>query len=102
MGISISKLMKWHRKKDERFAGVFKHSIEYTISMLLVILPVVNRGLIKWVLLYSTSHFIIDTIKYKLLAAKKNKENCQIVYNRPVSPHRLHICNCVYDVCKLL
>ena len=66
------------QEKDERFAGVFKHSIEYTISMLLVIIPVVNRGLIKWVLLYSTSHFIIDTIKYKLLAAKKIKKlpNC--------------------------
>lgn len=85
------------QEKDERFAGVFKHSIEYTISMLLVIIPVVNRGLIKWVLLYSTSHFIIDTIKYKLLAAKKIKKTAKLF----IIDQCLHIV-CIFAIAYMM
>ena len=62
------------RKKDEKFSGVIIHAIEYTIAMLFVILPVVSTEVIKWVILYSVSHFAVDALKFMLLNAKKIKK----------------------------
>lgn len=88
---------KMAQEKDERLTGVIKHSIEYTLSMLLVILPIVNRDLIKWVLLYSTSHFVIDAIKYKLLDAKKIKKTAKLF----IIDQCLHIV-CIFAIAYMM
>lgn len=55
--------------KEDSIKKLLKHSVIYLLSMILVILPVFSFHLLKWVVIISISHLIVDLAK--LLIKKK-------------------------------
>ncbi|MDO5132044.1 MAG: DUF3307 domain-containing protein [Eubacteriales bacterium] len=66
------------KEKDIRFRGVVKHSIEYLLSTLLVIIPVISADIIKGAVALSITHFLIDSIKYLGLKKKIVKKSARL------------------------
>lgn len=66
---------KLAKEKDEKFTGVLKHSIEYLISAIVVMLPIISLDMVLAALYLSVVHFIIDAIKYGLIKKKKIKKS---------------------------
>ena len=62
-------------EKDKKFKGVMTHAVEYTLSVLVVILPIINLHIFMLALYMSLLHFVIDTIKYFLLKWKFIKKS---------------------------
>ena len=69
---------KMAQQKDKSWKGIVKHAIEYAASVLLIFLLFINMNLMKWILLYSASHLIIDAVKYKLLRTGKIKKSAKL------------------------
>lgn len=69
---------KMAQQKDKSWKGIVKHAIEYAASVLLIFLLFINMNLMKWILLYSASHLIIDAVKYKLLRIGKIKKSAKL------------------------
>lgn len=57
-------------EKDNSLNGVIIHAIEYTFSVFLVMLPVINSNILILILYMSLLHFIIDILKFLLLKKK--------------------------------
>lgn len=66
------------QKKESCLSGVFVHSIEYTLSLVLVMVPIISSDMIKGALFLSLTHFIIDTVKYILLKKGKVKKSAKL------------------------
>lgn len=66
---------KLAREKDEKFAGVLKHSIEYLLSAIVVMVPVISLDMVLAAIYMAAAHFIIDAIKYGLIRKKKIKKS---------------------------
>ena len=70
-------------EKDKNFKGVMTHAVEYTLSVLVVILPIINLHIFMLALYMSLLHFIIDTIKCFLLKWKFVKKSDRLfVYDQ--------------------
>lgn len=69
---------KMVKKKDECFKGVFVHSIEYALSLLLVMAPIISCDMIKGAIFLSITHFTIETTKYILLKKGKVKKTAEL------------------------
>lgn len=63
------------RRKDESYKGVLWHSIEYYVAILFTVLPVYSQDMILAATCMAFVHFVIDTIKYILLAKKRIRKN---------------------------
>ena len=50
------------KEKEEKFKGVLKHSLEYFVTILCVMLPVVSLNMIKAAIMLSSAHFFIDGV----------------------------------------
>ena len=50
--------------KDESFKKLSKHSVIYLLSMFFVFIPVFSLKLLKWVVIISIAHFIVDLMKF--------------------------------------
>ena len=61
-------------EKDNSLNGVIIHSIEYTFSVFLVMIPVINSNIFILILYMSLLHFIIDILKFFLFEEKDNKK----------------------------
>ena len=57
-------------EKDNSLKGVIIHAIEYTFSVFLVMIPVINSNILILILYMSLLHFIIDILKFFLLKRK--------------------------------
>ena len=63
------------KKKDETITGVFLHSAEYYLAVLVVIIPVFCLNMFLAATCASLFHFVIDTLKFILLKKKKIQMN---------------------------
>jgi len=71
------------KEKEEKFKGVLKHSLEYFVAILFVMLPVVSLNMIKAAIMLSSAHFFIDGVKYGLIKLKKIRKSGKIfVYDQ--------------------
>ena len=61
---------KMASEKDNSLKGVIIHAIEYTFSVFLVMIPVINSNILILILYMSLLHFIIDILKFFLLKRK--------------------------------
>lgn len=52
--------------KNKSFYKLVEHGLIYSIAMILVVLPVYGLSLLKWILLMSIVHFLIDGIMFYL------------------------------------
>lgn len=62
---------KMAKDKDKKYQGVLIHSLEYYGVALLVMLIVFNWDMFLAVSILALMHFVIDSVKYILLAKKK-------------------------------
>lgn len=66
------------KEKDEKYRGVVWHSLEYYIVALLIILPVFSLDMIFSATYAAFAHFVIDTVKYKILIKKKIRKSDKV------------------------
>ncbi|WP_440895509.1 DUF3307 domain-containing protein [Amphibacillus sp. Q70] len=50
--------------KDKSFNKLLKHSLIYMFSMILVTIPVFSFELLKWAIIISLAHFVVDLTKF--------------------------------------
>lgn len=53
-------------RKNESFRVLLKHCLYYFLSMMFVVIPIFSIKMLKWVIITSVAHFIIDLSKYLL------------------------------------
>lgn len=50
--------------KDKSFKKLLKHGVIYLFSMMFVIIPVFSLKLLKWTVIISIAHFIVDLVNF--------------------------------------
>lgn len=65
-------------EKNKKFKGVLKHSIEYLVSAIFAMVPIINIDMLLAALYMSVAHFIIDSIKYVLIKKKILKKSGKV------------------------
>lgn len=66
------------RCKDEKYRGVLWHSLEYFLTVLLLILPIFSFHMFFAATYMALAHFIIDTVKYVLLTKGRVRKNVKV------------------------
>jgi len=69
---------KLAKEKDESFIGVLKHSIEYLVVVMIVMIPIISFDMVLAALYLSIAHFVVDAVKYVLIKRKKIKKSGMI------------------------
>jgi hypothetical protein len=64
--------------KDKKYVGVILHSLEYAVTIVVVVFPVISLDMLLAAIYLSVIHFVIDTAKYILLKTKKISKNGRI------------------------
>ena len=75
------------KRKDEKFEGILIHSLEYFISALIVMIPVISIEMVGIAVYMSVFHLLIGGIKYGLIKKKKIKQSAKLF----VSDQALHV-----------
>lgn len=66
------------KKKDTYLIGVVEHSIEYAVSLLIVMAPIICYGMIIAAIFLSVMHFFVDVTKYVLLKKRIIKKSAKV------------------------
>ena len=67
--------------KDDSFKNLLKHSALYLLSMIFVIIPVYSFKLLKWAIVISVFHFIVDLVKAFLKRKNLTDEKNALVFS---------------------